>query len=59
MSVENVDTEEECELDKVIVPGSSGGSYSGPHHRKFVESSSGGAKSSLLVDIKGEIARSL
>ena len=38
-------TEEECELDKVIVPntGSSGGSFSGPHHRKFVCSSSGGA----------------
>jgi len=38
------ETEEECELDKVIVPntGSSGGSFSGPHHRKFVCSSSGG-----------------
>jgi len=38
--------EDEIELDKVIVPntGSSGGSYSGPHHRKFVYSSSGGVK---------------
>jgi hypothetical protein len=37
-------TEEEFELDKVIVPntGSSGGSFSGPHHRKLVCSSSGG-----------------
>ncbi len=49
----------ECELDKIIVPSSSGGSFSGPHHRKFVESSSGGTKPSLLFDIKGEIARSL
>jgi hypothetical protein len=43
----NNETEgDEVELDKVIVPntGSSGGSYSGPHHRKFVCSSSGGAK---------------
>ncbi len=58
-AIETIDTEEDCELDKVIVPGSSGGSFSGPHHRKFVESSSGGAKTSLLVDIKGEIAHSL
>lgn len=46
-----LNTEEGDEyLDRVIVPntGSSGGSFSGPHHRKFVCSSSGGGASRFV-----------
>ncbi len=61
---------EENDLDQVIVPntGSSGGSFSGPHHRKFVCSSSGGVTKFIrasekgksdLEDVKVEISKSL
>ena len=39
------ENDDDSDLEKLNVPniGSSGGSFSGPHHRKLVCSSSGGA----------------
>jgi hypothetical protein len=55
------ETEEEFELDKVIVPntGSSGGSFSGPHHRKLVCSSSGGGANKFIRSNSSKYSASL